>query len=75
MQNNLFILTGNQRIHPGLSGPRDPRGDLFYHVLTREENKVTFSAESFPGGRAKFDMQAIIHMVVNGSSADGLQIQ
>lgn len=32
-----MILTGNQRIHPGLSDLLGPRGDLFCHVLKREQ--------------------------------------
>lgn len=34
-----YILTDNQKIHPGLSDPLGPKGDLFYHELTRERQK------------------------------------
>lgn len=40
MQNKLFILTGNQRIHLGLFDPPRPTGDLFYLALQRKRTKV-----------------------------------
>lgn len=34
-----YILTGNQRIRPGLSDLRGPRGGLFCHGLRKEEQQ------------------------------------
>lgn len=36
----LVILTGNQKIHPGLSDPLGPMGDLFYHGLEGKRTKI-----------------------------------
>lgn len=55
----MIILTGNQRIHPGLSDLLGPRGDLFCHGLRREKQKSNFPhfAENSTDVMVRFDTQ------------------
>lgn len=41
----MIILTGSQRIRPGLSGPQGLKGDLFCHALKRQEQAAQFPAD------------------------------
>lgn len=63
----MIILTGNQRIPPGLSDLLGPREDLFCHGLRREAQKENFQhlAENSTDVMVRFDTQNHSHVEVS----------